>query len=96
MPNINSILKEALSDIKPSEKELKYIKRTLAEYRKKIRKNLNKRKINADIFVGGSAAKGTLIKKDAYDLDIFIIFDKFISLVNSPFSSLIRNLPFFM
>lgn len=77
MPNkIDSVLKEVLLEIKPSEEELKETEKILTEYRKKIKRNMQKRKINADIFVGGSAAKGTLIKKDSYDIDIFIRFDK--------------------
>ena len=32
--------------------------------------------IDAEIFVGGSFAKKTLIKKEKYDVDIFVRFDK--------------------
>ncbi len=74
--SINSLLKEVLVNVEPSEEELRDIKEKLAQYIEKIKENLRKRKINADIFVGGSAAKGTLIKKDPYDVDIFIRFDK--------------------
>ena len=74
--NINPLLKEVLMDIKPSEKELRDIGKILADNIKKIKGNIQNRKINAEIFVGGSAAKGTLIKKDLYDIDIFIRFDK--------------------
>ncbi|MEK6840741.1 MAG: nucleotidyltransferase domain-containing protein [Nanoarchaeota archaeon] len=74
--NTDSILEYVLANVKPSEKELREIKKKLAEYTEKIRKNLRRIKVNADIFVGGSAAKGTLIKKDVYDIDLFLRFDK--------------------
>lgn len=76
MASINSILKEILAEVKPSDGELREIGKTLADYTKKIKKNIQGRKINADIFIGGSFAKKTLIKKDSYDIDIFIRFDK--------------------
>lgn len=74
--NINSVLKEVLRGIKPPEEELRDIGKILAIYRKRIERNIQNRKINAEIFVGGSFAKKTLIKKDPYDIDIFIRFDK--------------------
>ena len=74
--NFDSVLKEILMEIKPSGEELRDIGKTLANHIKKIKKNLQERKINAEVFVGGSFAKGTLIKKEPYDIDIFIRFDK--------------------
>ncbi len=32
-------------------------------------------KVNAEVFLGGSFAKGTLVRKDKYDIDIFVRFD---------------------
>ena len=40
-----------------------------------LKLELQKSKINADVFVGGSFAKGTLVKNDEYDIDIFVRFD---------------------
>jgi len=74
--NINSVLKEVLLNVKPSEKEMKEIKETLANFLKKIEQNRKRNKINAEVFIGGSFAKKTLIRKDSYDIDIFIRFDK--------------------
>ena len=76
MANINQILKEVLTEVKPSEKSMKEMRKTLEDHIKKIKRNLQARKINADIFIGGSFAKKTLIKKDSYDIDIFVRFDK--------------------
>jgi len=74
--NINIILKDVLQNIKPSKKELAEIKKILAENLKKVKENIRSNRINADVFVGGSAAKGTMIRKDNYDVDVFIRFDK--------------------
>ena len=74
--NINSILKEVLWNVKPSKKELKDIKKILAENLQKVKANIKKNRINADVFIGGSFAKGTMIKKDNYEVDVFIRFDR--------------------
>ena len=73
---INLILKEVLKNIEPSKEELEIIKSSLEEFLKKFGKKLRTSKINAEVFVGGSFAKKTMIKKDSYDIDIFVRFDK--------------------
>ena len=69
----DSILKEVLEKVTPSKDELNKIKEYLNKFLKEFKKRL---KVNAEIFVGGSLAKNTLIKKDVYDADIFVRFDK--------------------
>lgn len=76
MKKINSILAEVLEKIEPSKKELEIIKNSLKEFLEKIEKRIKVLKINAEVFVGGSFAKKTVIKKDKYDVDIFLRFDK--------------------
>lgn len=73
---ISSILKEVLKHVKPSDEEMNEINGKLKIFLKKIDSSRKKERINAEIFVGGSSAKGTMIKKDSYDIDIFIRFDK--------------------
>ena len=73
---INSILKEVLEKVKPSKRKLEMIETSLKEFLKKFEKRVKVLKINAEIFVGGSFAKDTMIEKDIYDIDIFIRFDK--------------------
>ncbi|MBA7658614.1 hypothetical protein ES703_66573 [subsurface metagenome] len=73
---INSILTEVLEKIEPPKKELEIIKNSLKEFLKKFEKRLKALKINAEVFVGGSFAKNTMIKKDDYDIDVFIRFPK--------------------
>lgn len=73
---INEILKEILKKIEPPEEDVKIIENSLKDSLEKIENNIKKSKINAEIFVGGSFAKKTMIKKDYYDVDVFLRFDK--------------------
>jgi len=73
---IKSILNQVLANIKPSNKELNIINYSLKEFLIKIKKEIKESKINAEIFIGGSFAKNTLIKKNIYDVDVFLRFDK--------------------
>jgi len=72
----NSILKQALEKVNPSKEELKIINDSLKEFLNKIEKRIKILKIDVEIFVGGSFAKNTVIRKNKYDVDIFIRFDK--------------------
>ena len=76
MKKIDSILTEVLEKVEPKKVELKLIENFLREFLEKIEKKIKVLKINAEIFVGGSFAKKTVIKKDKYDVDIFLRFDK--------------------
>lgn len=73
---VKNILKEILEKTRPSEEDLKRIKTGVNSFCKEIESNIKKYKIDAEIFVGGSFAKGTVIKKDKYDVDVFIRYDK--------------------
>ena len=81
MKKIDVILGQVLEKIKPPEEDLKIINDSLKDFLKKLESGLKKHKIKAEIFVGGSFAKNTVIKKDNYDIDIFLRFpdDKDIS-----------------
>ncbi len=74
--NANELLRKQLEIIKPNLAELKKIEESTSELVETIRRNLKKQKINSQVFVGGSSAKNTLIKKSKYDIDIFVRFDK--------------------
>ncbi len=73
---LKSVLKEVLDEINPKEEDLDYMGDSLKEFLFKINSRIKKFKIDADVFVGGSFAKGTLIKKDFYDIDLFLRFGK--------------------
>lgn len=64
------ILQEVLEEISPSRIELTNIKQKA----KKILNSLKKSKFKAEI--GGSLAKGTILKKQNQDVDIFVILEK--------------------
>ncbi|MBI3622945.1 nucleotidyltransferase domain-containing protein [Candidatus Pacearchaeota archaeon] len=74
--NPSHILKQVLDQVNPNKQELKEIKIQLDNFLAKIKKIINKSKIEAEVFVGGSYAKGTMIKKDHYDIDIFLRFNE--------------------
>ncbi|MEM4182019.1 MAG: nucleotidyltransferase domain-containing protein [Candidatus Pacearchaeota archaeon] len=67
---MKEIFKEVLKEISLSEKEEKDILKKTEEFIKILSKYIKKK-----IIVGGSLSKGTLIKKDKQDVDIFVIFD---------------------
>jgi len=66
--SLNNILKEELNLISLSKQEEKDLKDQVQEILKKLSKN----KVKA--FVGGSLAKGTIIKKRTQDVDVFVVF----------------------
>jgi tRNA CCA-adding enzyme len=73
---MNKILKEEIELIKLDESELRKIKKISREFILGLKKDLEKKKILASVFVGGSLAKKTLVKKKVLDVDIFVRFDK--------------------
>jgi len=74
MKRNNLILKEVLEKVKPTKEEFKTINKFVTKFLKEFKKSLKKEKIEAEIFIGGSFAKETLIKKGKYDVDIFVRF----------------------
>jgi tRNA nucleotidyltransferase (CCA-adding enzyme) len=76
MSKINQILKEVLNKINPPKEELNSISKFLKKFIFELEKKLYVMRIDADVFVGGSFAKKTMIKGRQYDIDIFIRFDE--------------------
>jgi len=71
------ILNEQLQIIKPSEEILRKINNFIDESCTFIQNKLIEQNISAEVFIGGSLAKGTIIKKEIYDVDIFVRFDRY-------------------
>ena len=46
------------------------------EFKKELEGRIKKKGVEAEVFLGGSLAKGSLVKKDVYDVDVFVRFDK--------------------
>lgn len=70
------VLDKQFEQIKPEKELLLLLGKKTKEVIGEITKNLRKKKIKAQVFVGGSFAKGTIIKKEKYDIDLFVRFDK--------------------
>jgi tRNA CCA-adding enzyme len=64
-----------LKRVDPPKEDLEFIESNLKIFLDKFKKKLKESKIKAEVFVGGSFAKGTVIKKDIYDIDVFIRFN---------------------
>ncbi len=73
---INFILEEVLRRISVPEENTRKIDNSMKDFLKRLNREIKKKKISAEVFVGGSLAKGTIINKGSYDIDIFIRFDK--------------------
>lgn len=73
---IKQVFSEQLSLIKPGKDEYAALNEMAGRLKDIICRHAKKLKIKADCFVGGSLAKGTIIKKGMYDLDIFARFEK--------------------
>lgn len=69
----NTILTNVLRKITPLHEEKIVLDKALLKFESKLKPSLKKH--DARIFIGGSLAKQTLVKRDtSYDIDIFILF----------------------
>lgn len=76
MAKYDSVLKKVLKEIEPTSDEVQLIDKETKNFVSEFRKILKAKKIVAEVFVGGSYAKKTLVKKGVYDIDVFVRFDK--------------------
>ena len=75
MTNVKSILSRALKKVVPSAPEINKLQKVTDKIRSAIQGKLNQMGVIADVFIGGSIAKGTWMK-GSYDIDFFVRFDK--------------------
>ncbi len=76
--SLRNILKKQIGLIKPSKEEVKSLQDKVKEFVELLQKEIKKIKGGIDVFVGGSFAKGTMLKntnQNNYDVDIFVRFD---------------------
>ncbi len=66
------VLNKHYSLLRPSEQEQAGLKKECGEFLISLRKALAKTRLRTRVFVGGSFAKGTLVKKGGYDIDVFV------------------------
>lgn len=76
MKKYEKVLNDVLKKIKPSSKEVKDISLSVKKFVDILKKEIKIQKIDAEIFIGGSFAKNTAIKKGEYDVDLFIRYGK--------------------
>src|SRR3989344_1347489 len=76
---LNTMLKDILNKqiklIRPNKSELLELRKLSKNFVDLLNEGMRKDEIEAEAFIGGSFAKGTLIKKETgYDIDIFVRF----------------------
>ena len=67
---IDSVIKQILPIICPTKDEHNSMKKELNNFLKKLNTEIKKKKIIAQVFVGGSFAKNTIVKKDSVEITI--------------------------
>ncbi|GIU68650.1 MAG: tRNA CCA-pyrophosphorylase [Candidatus Pacearchaeota archaeon] len=68
------ILNEAILKVIPLDETYEKINEEVKNFISLLKNKIEGENINADVFIGGSFAKKTLIKKDVYEVDIFVRF----------------------
>lgn len=79
-------------DVVPSAGEIRNVKKKVDEFTSKIKTEISKRKIKAEIFLGGSLAKETMIKGDHYEADLFVRFKSKEDLQSGALSSIVKKI----
>ena len=74
--DIGKILRDERLRVKPSKEELKILKRDVDGIVSLLELEIKKQGVNADVFIGGSFAKQTIVRNDTYEIDIFVRFDR--------------------
>jgi len=74
MVNINKILKQEIELVGLDNSEIFRIKKISKDFCDELKKKLDLKGLDAEVFIGGSLAKKTLVKKKVQDVDIFVRF----------------------
>jgi len=67
---MNDVLQKTLTKIKFSSKEIKGFEKIAKDF------ILDLKKKGIVAYLGGSLAKGTLVKSESFDIDIFVVFNE--------------------
>ncbi len=73
---INFIFKNIIKKVKPKREETESLKVFLNKLTEKLNDKINELGIDAETFIGGSFAKDSFIKKESYDVDVFVRFNR--------------------
>lgn len=65
---LDKILKEEIVLIRPDKKELAQLRKEAGAFVSLLKEEIKKKKIRVSVFIGGSFAKGTLLRRDSYDV----------------------------
>lgn len=74
--NLKDILNAQVLAVTSPKEDVEVLEQKSEDIIGSLKASLKKQKITADVFIGGSFAKKTIIKKRKYDIDIFVRFDK--------------------
>lgn len=74
--DISKVIQEQVKKINPEKEVIDSISEKVREFIKKLEMEIKRSKLKAEVFIGGSFAKGTVIKKDKYEVDLNLRFDK--------------------
>lgn len=92
--DIKRVFKEQLELVKPSENEIKVLKKKTNEFIKFLNAELKSAGHGGEVFIGGSFAKNTMIKGN-YDIDVLVRFsweyDDLSILLEKPLRSLAKK-----
>jgi len=73
--SIKNILNDVGYGLLLDDKQIKYLKQEAEKITSMIKGELKNQHISAEVFLGGSFAKETLVKEEFFDIDIFVRFD---------------------
>ncbi len=73
--SLNKLIEAQLLNIVPPKEDFQVLEQETKKIVKDLNLKIKKLKIKAQVFIGGSFAKNTLIKKNKYDVDIFLRFN---------------------
>lgn len=75
MTSLKTIVQTEKARLTPPESELRVVKKLAMQLVKEITLSVKQNKVKAVPFIGGSFARGTLLKKEHYEVDVFLRFD---------------------
>jgi len=87
---IDIVLKEISKKIIPNKETIEFISEEVKDFKLKTQKRIDRLGLDVEIFVGGSFAKKTVVKKGSYDVDIFLRFGR--SYENKDLSKLTKKI----
>lgn len=92
MVDLKKVVLEQIKKLKPDVNAIKDLEKRSKEFMLKLQEEITRSKTDADVFMGGSFAKGTLLKSDNYDIDIFVRFDKKYEHISDRLERFLRSL----